>query len=209
MSDSRALVLFEQCGVLTRGSHLVYTSGRHGTDYVNKDALYPIPGVVSELCEEIARQFSNERVDVVLAPALGGIILTQWIAHHLTVMTRKSVLALFAEKVDSPEGFVLKRGYEKLIQGKRTLIAEDVLTTGGSVKKVVALAEKLGAEVVGVAALANRGGIRAQDISAKVLFSLTEFALETWDAADCPMCKKGIPINTTLGKGSDQARKAP
>ncbi len=208
MSDSRALSLFEQCGVLTRGSHLVYTSGRHGADYVNKDALYPIPGVISELCEEIARQFSNERVDVVLAPALGGIILTQWIAHHLTIMTKKSVLAVFAEKDETPEGFVIKRGYEKLIQGKRVLIAEDVLTTGGSVKKVVALAGKLGADVVGIAALCNRGGIRAADIGAKVLFSLTEFALESWEPAECPMCKKGIPILTTLGKGA-QSRKAP
>lgn len=208
MSDSRALALFEQCGVLTRGSHLVYTSGRHGADYVNKDALYPIPGVISELCEEIARQFSSAGVDVVLAPALGGIILTQWIAHHLTVMTKKSVLAVFAEKIETPEGFVIKRGYEKLIQGKRVLIAEDVLTTGGSVKKVVELAGKLGAQVVGVAALCNRGGIRAQDIGTQVLFSLTEFSLESWEPSECPMCKKGIPIHTTLGKGA-QSRKAP
>lgn len=200
MSDPQALALFEKCGAILRGNHLVYTSGRHGSDYVNKDALYPQPEIVSDLCERIAKAFASERIERVLAPALGGIILTQWTAHHLQEITGEPVLALFAEKSEGPEGFVLKRGYEKLLSGKRTLILEDILTTGGSVKKVVALAQNLGAEVVAVAALCNRGGIQAAQIGAPLLFSLAELSLESWEADDCPLCKKGVPLHQTLGK---------
>lgn len=199
MSD--ALSVFESCGVILRNSHLVYTSGRHGSEYVNKDALYPQPEVISGLCKRIAERFAADNIEVVLAPALGGIILTQWIAHHLQALTGKTVLAIFAEKSDTPEGFVIKRGYEKLIVGKRTLIAEDILTTGGSVKKVVALAGKLGAKVVGVAALCNRGGIQPSEIGAPVLFSLVEISLNSWTAEECPLCKQGVPIHQSLGKG--------
>lgn len=206
MSDPQALAIFEKCGAVLRGSHLVYTSGRHGSEYVNKDALYPNPEIISDLCRRIAEHFTKENIEVVLAPALGGIILTQWIAHHLKNITGKPVLALFAEKSETPEGFVLKRGYEKLIVGKRTLIAEDILTTGGSVQKVVALAEKLGAKTVAVAALCNRGGISAQQIGAPVLYSLAEISLDSWPAENCPLCEKGIPINQSVGKGGSQKK---
>jgi orotate phosphoribosyltransferase len=197
-----ALSVFEKCGVILRGSHLVYTSGRHGSEYVNKDALYPVPEVISGLCRRIAEQYKDRQIEVVLAPALGGIILTQWIAHHLQALTGKTVLALFAEKAETPEGFVLKRGYEKLIVGKRTLIAEDILTTGGSVKKVTALVSKLGGNTIAVAALCNRGGIKAEEIGAPELYALTELSLQSWPAEECPLCQKGVPINQTLGKGS-------
>jgi orotate phosphoribosyltransferase len=201
VSDARALALFEQCGVLVRGSHLVYTSGRHGSEYVNKDALYPDPTVISELCQRIATHFASHQIERVLAPALGGIILTQWTAHHLQLLTQKKVLAVFAEKAENAFGFTLKRGYEKLIAGKRTLIVEDILTTGGSVKKVVQLAKSLGAEVVATAALCNRGGIQAADIDSPELFALTEFSLTSYAAEECPLCRQGVPINTLLGKG--------
>jgi orotate phosphoribosyltransferase len=199
---TEALEVFERCGVILRNSHLVYTSGRHGSEYVNKDALYPQPEIISGLCKRIAERFAADQIEVVLAPALGGIILTQWIAHHLQALTGKTVLALFAEKAETPDGFVLKRGYEKLITGKRTLIAEDILTTGGSVKKVVSLADKLGAQVVAVAALCNRGGIQPAEIGAPVLFSLVEISLNSWSAQDCPLCKQGVPIHQSLGKGA-------
>jgi orotate phosphoribosyltransferase len=194
------LGLFEKCEAILRGNHLVYTSGRHGSEYVNKDALYPHTEIISQLCYFIAQEFAKERIERVLAPALGGIVLTQWTAHHLQALTGEPVLAVFAEKAETPEGFVLKRGYEKLVPGKRVLILEDILTTGGSVKKVVELTQGLDAEIVAVAALCNRGGIQASQIGAPRLFSLAEISLESWEAADCPLCKKGVPLHPTLGK---------
>lgn len=199
---SSALSVFENCGAIIRNSHLVYTSGRHGSAYVNKDALYPRTEVIADLCSRMAEAFADDKIDVVLGPALGGIILAQWTAHALQEQTGKPVLALFAEKApDSPDGFILKRGYENLISGKRTILVEDILTTGGSVKKVVGLAERMGANVIGVAALCNRGGIQAADLGTKKLVSLAEVSLESWEAGTCPLCAKGVPINKSLGKG--------
>jgi orotate phosphoribosyltransferase len=201
VSDASALSAFEKCGVLVRGSHLVYTSGRHGSEYVNKDALYPDPEVISGLCLSIAKHFEKHQIERVLAPALGGIILTQWTSYHLKKLTGQKVLAVFAEKAETPNGFTVKRGYEKLLSGRRTLIVEDILTTGGSVKKVIELAKSLGAQVVGTAALCNRGGITANEIGSPVLFSLTEFSLESFAPEECPLCRAGVPMNTSLGKG--------
>ncbi|MBY0369590.1 phosphoribosyltransferase [bacterium] len=209
MSDPQELRLFEECGALVRGSHLVYTSGRHGSEYVNKDALYPRTEVISALCAKMADAFVRDGVEAVFAPALGGIVLTQWTAHHLQAKTGKPVLALFAEKAETPEGFVVKRGYDALLRGKRTLVVEDILTTGGSIKKIVQLSAKMDIPVVGVAALCNRGGISAADLGVPRLVSIVEVSLQSWEAADCPLCKQGVPVNTKLGKGgSTQAPSA-
>lgn len=200
--DTKALVIsLESIGAIIRDSHLIYTSGRHGKAYVNKDALYPRTALTSDVCYSMAKAYATENIEVVLAPALGGIVLSQWVAHHLSDMTDTEVLAVYAEKAPSGEGFVLKRGYDQLIAGKRTLILEDVLTTGGSVKKVVELAQTLGAHVRGVAAFCNRGGLTAEALGAPKLFSLLELTLDSWEAKDCPLCKQGIPINTNVGKG--------
>ena len=98
----------------------------------------------------------REGVEVVIGPAIGAAILAQWVAYHLTDITGKDVSAAYADK-DGQGGFILKRGYDGLVKGKKTLVVEDLTTTGGSVKKVVEAVRAAGAEVVGVVVLANRG----------------------------------------------------
>lgn len=199
LSDAEILNTLEGCGAFIRNSHLVYTSGLHGHSYFNKDALYPHTHLTSKLCKEIAERFSHELIDVVLAPALGGIILSQWVAHHLTEITGREVLAVYAEK--DKDSFVIKRGYDKLIEDKNVLVLEDVLTTGGSVKKVVEKVKELGAHVVAVGALCNRGNITASALSVPKIESLVNLTWDAWAAKDCPLCAKGRPINTDVGKG--------
>ena len=183
-------------------SHIIYTSGKHGKAYVNKDALYPHTEPTSLLCEQIAIHFQQAKVEAVLAPAIGGIILSQWIAHHLTRLGKREVLGVYAEKSTDSDGFVIKRGYDALIRNKKVLVVEDILTTGTSVKKVIEAARKIPCEIVGVAALCNRGQISASDLgNVPELFSLLQVNLETWEASDCPMCQLNIPINTAVGKG--------
>jgi len=203
MTQQEIEKIFEEAGAVITNSHIVYTSGKHGTAYINKDAVYPHTEKISALCSEIADRFAAEKPEAVVAPALGGIILSQWIAHHLTQKLGYPVYGVYAEKTDS-DGFVIKRGYDKLIQGKRILLAEDVLTTGGSIKKVVELARTIGATIIGVAALCNRGGIGTADIGdVPRLDALLNVSLDAWDEADCPMCAQGVPINTAVGKGRE------
>lgn len=204
MSTNQLLDTLKNINAIITDSHIVYTSGKHGSAYINKDAIYPHTEITSQLCKHIAQQFAASNVDVVLAPAIGGVILSQWVAHHLTQLTGRPVYGVYAEKCEAPDYFVIKRGYDKLCQNKRVLVVEDMLTTGGTVKKVVAVARKIPCEVVGVAALCNRGGITAQDLGdVPMLYALADIKLEAWDEHECPLCKSNKPINTDVGKGRE------
>jgi orotate phosphoribosyltransferase len=192
----RAATILGAAEAVITGSHVVYTSGRHGSAYVNKDAIYPRPDLVSELCRLLADAARPLRPEVVCGPALGGIILSQWTAHHL------GALAVFAERA-AGGGLALRRGYDRLVAGRRVLVVEDVLNTGGSAREAVAAVRHAGGTVVGVAALCNRGGVTAADLDVPALTSLLELALESWDAAACPLCRDGVPVNTVVGKGRE------
>src|SRR5262249_38293623 len=120
----RAAQILAESGAIVTNSHIVYTSGRHGSAYVNKDAVYPHTARVSELCRLIADAVAGHAIDIVCGPATGAIILSQWTGHHL------GRPAVYAEKA-SEGGMVLKRGYDRLVAGKRVLLVEDVLNTGG------------------------------------------------------------------------------
>jgi len=192
----RAAEILAEVGAVISGSHVVYTSGRHGAAYVNKDALYPHTRRVSEVCALMADGARALRPDVVCGPALGGIILSQWTAHHL------GALAVYAEK--TPEhGVALRRGYDALVAGRRVLVVEDVLNTGGSVGDAVRAVRAAGGEVVAVSALCNRGGVTAADLDVPALLSLVELALDSWEAAACPLCRDAVPVNTDIGKGRE------
>jgi orotate phosphoribosyltransferase len=201
MSAQLDLSLLEKVGALVTNSHIVYTSGKHGSAYVNKDALYPHTEITALICKAMAEPFKNEQIDAVLAPAIGGVLLGHGVARELSRSQEKNILSVYAEP--TPEKtFVVKRGYDHLIRSKKVLIVEDILTTGGSVRKVVETARKIPCEIIGVSALCNRGGITSGDLGeVPVLKSLFNVTLEAWDPKDCPLCAKKIPINTALGKG--------
>jgi orotate phosphoribosyltransferase len=200
MNEQQILDILGKVQAVITNSHLVYTSGKHGSAYVNKDAIYPHTELTSQLCEEIAKHFAKHGVEVVIAPAVGGVILSQWVAYHLTKITGREVLGVYAEK--DGENFTIKRGYDKLSAGKKVLVVEDLLTTGQSVKKVIDAARAIGANIVGLAVLCNRGGVTAKDVSdPPELFSLINVKLDTWDEADCPLCARNVPINTEVGHG--------
>jgi len=204
MTEREVLEILSKVGAVITDSHIVYTSGKHGTAYVNKDAVYPHTKETSDLCRAIAEQFADDGVEVVIAPAIGGVILSQWTAHHLSEITGREVLGVYAEKVESGDAFVIKRGYDKLVAGKDVLVVEDVLTTGGSAKKVVEATRALGGNIVGLGVLCNRGGITPQDVAdPPKLFALVNVKLDAWDEAGCPLCAQNVPINTDVGKGRE------
>ena len=93
-----ALEILQRVGAVITDSHIVYTSGRHGADYINKNALYTHTRETSLLCLSMAEMCDVERIETVVGPATGGIILAQWVAHHLAVMNSKEVYAVFAAK---------------------------------------------------------------------------------------------------------------
>src|SRR5579885_1815948 len=99
MNDPAIMQLFIDAGAIITDSHFVYSSGRHSSVYINKDALYLPTEVISKLCELMVRPYNAEQIDVVVGPVLGGIVLSQWATHHLN--QRRSIgetLAVYAEK---------------------------------------------------------------------------------------------------------------
>lgn len=201
MNEQEVLQELRIVGAIVNG-HFVYSSGKHGPGYVNKDAVYIHTGLTYKLCLAIAQEFACHKIDVVLGPAIGGVILSHLIADHLTRLTGREVLAVYAEK--GFDGFVLKRGYAELIAGARVLVVEDVLTTGGSVRKVIELVRSLSGYVIGLGVLCNRGGITLRDVGCvEKIYALVNLNLDSWDEADCPLCVQGVPINTDVGKGHE------
>jgi orotate phosphoribosyltransferase len=202
MLDQREIKdLLARRGAVVTNDHFVYTSGKHGPAYINKDAVYPHTHDTAALCRTLASSFVRDCVEVVVAPAVGAVILSQWVAYFLTTLTSIEVLGIYADKGED-DTFVIKRGYDKLIPDKRVLVVEDLFTTGGSVLKVVDAVRALGGIVVGVAGLANRGGVTAHDVGdVPRLVTLLDVRMEMYEPHECPLCKSGIPVNTQLGHG--------
>jgi orotate phosphoribosyltransferase len=186
--------------VLTDG-HFVYTSGKHGSVYVNKDAVYPHTKEASQIGKLFAQNFKNKNIDVVAAPALGGIILSQWTAYHLSKLKKKEVLSVYTEKT-ADNNQIFTRGYDKLVKGKNVLVIEDLTTTGGSVRKVVDTVRATGGKVVGIGVMINRD---PKNVTSEVVggpfISLGILKAEAFDEKKCPLCKKNVPINTNVGHG--------
>jgi orotate phosphoribosyltransferase len=196
-----ALQILRDTDVLRNG-HFVLNSGRHAPQYVNKDALYPHTAQTSALCRMLA-SFADPATRVVAAPAIGGVILSQWVAHHLGALLGTEVLAVYAES-GPDDTLIFKRGYDQFIPGSHVLVVEDVLTTGDSAKKVVTAIRTLQGEVTGVCTLFNRGGVTVADLgNVPWVHALVTIPMESYLPEECPLCTDGIRINTDVGKGKE------
>jgi orotate phosphoribosyltransferase len=181
--------------------HFVYTSGKHGSVYINKDAVYPYTQETSKIGRMFAEKFKNKKIDVVAAPALGGIILSQWTAYHLSKIQGKPILGIYTEKTENKDQ-IFTRGYDKHVKGKNVLVVEDLTTTGGSVKKVVDAVRSAGGKVVAVSVMINRDPVHVNgDVVGAPFSALGVIKAEAFEEKKCPLCKKGVPINTMVGHG--------
>ncbi len=193
--------ILKKVGAVIANDHFVYTSGKHGSVYVNKDAVYPHTAETSQIGELFAEKFKDIDVDVVAAPALGGIILSQWVAYHLSKLKGKEVLGVYTEKTHEKDQ-IFTRGYDKLVAGKNVLVIEDLTTTGGSVRKVVDSVKKIGGNVVGVGVMVNRDPEHVtSEVVGGPLMALGVLKAEAVDEADCQLCKTNVPVNTNVGHG--------
>lgn len=201
MKDETIIKILKKTKAIITDSHFVYISGKHGSVYINKDAIYPYTKEASTIGKLFAQKFKNRNIDVIAAPALGGIIISQWTAYHLSKLKKKVVLGIYTEKNEAKDQ-IFTRGYDALIKGKKVLVIEDLTTTGGSVKKVINSVKKAGGKVVAACVMVNRN---PDEVNEKMMgvpfYSLGILKADAFDKKDCPLCKKNIPINTTVGHG--------
>ena len=201
MTEAEVLDILQEVGAF-RSGHFVFVSGLHADTYVNKNAMYPYTHTMSKLCRGIAEMFKGQGTEAVVGPATGGIILSQWVAYHLSEMDGREVYSTYADK--DGERFVIKRGYDTLMKGKKTLVVEDLVTTGGSLKKVVEAARGVGADVVAAVAICNRGEVTKAAVGNPPVFkSLLTVHLEQWPEDECDLCERDIPVNTDIGHGKE------
>ena len=186
-SQAEALAVLRTAGAILEG-HFQYTSGRHGSAYVEKFRLLEDPQATTRLCLQIADRFRAAEIDVVAGPTTGGIILAFETARLLGVRN------LFAEKSPSGLGRVFDRGF-RFRPGERTLVVDDVLTTGGSVLDTLAAVRAGGGTPIGVGVLVDRSGGRI-DFGLPFYACLT-VNFEALDPAACPLCRQGIPLTST------------
>ncbi|MBM3284207.1 phosphoribosyltransferase [Candidatus Gottesmanbacteria bacterium] len=207
MTGKDLLNIFQKTGGYITDSHIVYTSGKHGKAYLNKDAIYPHTREIARICLEIAKKFKDKKIEIVVAPALGGIILSQWTAYHLSQLCKREILGAYTEKT-ADKNQIFTRGYDRLVKGKNVLLVEDITTTGGSVKKVIDSVKTAGGVVIAVCVLVNRDpdNINSQTIGAP-FYALAKVKMQAWEEDKCPLCKRGIPIDTTVGKGREYLSK--
>ena len=199
--EEKIIEILKKVNAVITDEHFVYTSGKHGEVYINKDALYPHTQESSNVGLMFAESFKDFEIDVVAAPALGGIILSQWTAHHLSKLKGNEVLGVYTEK-DENKNQIFTRGYDKLIVGKNVLVIEDLTTTGGSVKKVVETVKKAGGNVVAVGVMVNRNPSDINEEMMGVKFkALGTIPAKAYDESECPFCKEGRSINIIVGHG--------
>jgi orotate phosphoribosyltransferase len=167
-----------------RKGHFLLTSGLHSDTYIQCAKVLQHPYLAESLADEIAKGFREQQVDLVISPAMGGVIIGYMVAMAL----KKRMI--FAERVEG--GLALRRG-QSISRGERALVVEDVITTGGSVQELIGLVEDSGGKVVGLAALIERGDGRDFGVPKKILLSLEAPA---WEAEICPLCEEGVSLET-------------
>ena len=182
MTKNEILNIFKETGVMQEG-HFKLTSGRHSDKYMQCAKLFIDPKVSEIMSVELAKKFKNDDVDLVVGPAVGGIILAYEVARQLKKPN------IFAERQNGE--MTLRRGFA-VDKGMNILVVEDVVTTGGSVKEVVALLQKSGANVVGVGSIVDRSN-GAVDFGVKYEAVLS-MEVTSYSEQECPICKTGTPI---------------
>jgi orotate phosphoribosyltransferase len=174
--------IFKRTGVMQEG-HFKFTSGRHSNRYVQCARLFEHPSDSVLICTDVAETFRDKNIDLVVGPALGGIIMAYEISKILGVRN------IFAERENGL--MTLRRNFE-VSSGSRAIVVEDVVTTGNSVREVVDLQRRSGLDVAGVACVVDRS-------NGKVEFDLPFHAvatmnIESWEPENCHLCKQGLPL---------------
>ena len=180
--------LFSQTGAYLRG-HFRLTSGLHSGEYLQCAKVLTHPAVAERLGHELAAAVKplvdGRNVDLVVSPAIGGLIIGHEVARALGAQF------FFAERDATANEMTLRRGFE-ITAGQIVVVIEDVVTTGGSTREVVDLARAAGAVVVAAGSIIDRSNGGA-DVGAPRI-ALVTLNPVAWKQEECPLCAAGEPV---------------
>ena len=183
MNDQDQLIeIFQKTGALLEG-HFILTSGRHSSMYFQCAKVLQHPEYLHKFSKQIVNHFQDINIDIVISPAVGGIVLGTEVGRQLNKQT------IFAER---EQGIMtLRRGFE-ILPYYNVLVVEDVITTGGSVKEVIELVKSSGAEVAGVGVLVDRSGGKVKLHEKQ--FCVTELEAVSYGDDEIPEDLANIPV---------------
>lgn len=181
--------MFIKSGAVLKG-HFLLTSGLHSPVYWEKFLVLQYPKYTQELCRLIAAHFRPENVQVVAGPTTGGVLLAYEVAKQL------GVRGIFAEKKEGSNERAFRRGFD-IKPGERVLLVDDVLTTGGSVREVIAPVLAKHGQIVGIGILADRSE-KGIDLGYP-FFSCLRSPVVAYKPAECPLCAAGLPLEKRGG----------
>lgn len=192
--------------------HFVLKSGKHSDRYINPDNILPYPSVLDPIVRMMAEPFVDE-TNMYLAcigPDFGGNYLARDVARHLSVLSGINV-PWIATKKQADGSFIIEpdRGFELRLGVADVLVVEDLLTTGGSVKRMMEAIARQGVDIIGATVAINRGGVTAQDLGVPKLFAAENIDIETDSPGSCRWCAMERPIVEDIGHGADYKRKHP
>ncbi len=190
LPKEQVLDIFRETKALLEG-HFRLTSGLHSPQYFQCAKVLQYPKYLHLLCGEIAKHFEYSDIELVISPAIGGVVVGTEVGRMLRVRT------IFAERKD--EKMELRRGFE-IHPGERVLVVEDVVTTGGSVFEIIDLVKKADAQLIGVGYIVDRSNGRVT-FEAKQ-FSVLQMDVITHKPEECPLCKDGIPVTKPGSRGN-------
>ena len=182
MNSEEYIKIFKDSGALLDG-HFILTSGRHSNSYFQCAKLLQYPKYLELFSKNIADHFKENEIDLVVSPAIGGIVLGTEVGRLLRKRT------VFAERVDGE--MKLRRGFE-IKTNEKILIVEDVITTGGSVKEVMSLVKSFGADIIGVGVIVDRSS--GSVVLHKNQLSLASLEVKSYDSSDVPSELASIPV---------------
>jgi orotate phosphoribosyltransferase len=184
MKEKEVRETFEKQGALLSG-HFLLSSGLHSDTYFQSALLLQYPQIAGTIAQSLGEKITAAvpAIDVVVSPALGGIVIGQEVARALNVR------AIFCERADGK--LVLRRGFS-IAANERCLVVEDVITTGLSTREVIEVVKAQGGNVVAVASLVDRSGGKVDFGVPR--FSLLSLEVKSYKPEECPLCKQGIPV---------------
>lgn len=192
LCEDNYLDLFKSQGAILQG-HFRLSSGLHSDTYIQCAKIFETPSVAEFLVKDLIKAYQNENIYGVIGPAIGGIIIAYEVARFLNCK------AIFAEREGGK--FTLRRNFH-IEEGKSYIVAEDVITTGGSANEVAQLVEANGGIVHSYLALVNRS---EKDTFKYPINYLIRLSIPTYEPTKCPLCQKNIPILTPGTRYHQQA----
>jgi len=190
-NQDQYLRAFTEAGALLDG-HFLLSSGLHSPRYLQCALVLQDPPLAERLCRDLAEALKDLQAETVVGPAMGGIIVAYELARAL------GIRGIFAERKDG--SMQLRRGFA-IRPGERILLAEDVVTTGGSLKEVMAAVKDAGGRIVGVASLVDRSGAGDPGFGMP-LVSLLKIEVPTYTPEACPLCEAGSRAEKPGSRGS-------